>query len=95
MSRQLRNQRKFHSENLGKDSSTESNADAAETSSPDIMVIWKNTESVAGASMCKEKCILNVSGNLDINTAVVAGAVSVGIGYTKLDELLSAIDLPI
>ncbi|CAG4953640.1 unnamed protein product [Parnassius apollo] len=52
----------------------------------------KNTESVAGASTCKEKYI--VSGDLDINTAVVAGAVSVGIGYSQLDELLSAIDLP-
>ncbi|CAK1589570.1 unnamed protein product [Parnassius mnemosyne] len=44
--------------------------------------------------MCKEKYILNVSGDLDINTAAVAGAVSVGIGYSQLEELLSAIDLP-
>ncbi|CAG5039928.1 unnamed protein product [Parnassius apollo] len=107
---QLRNQRKFHSENLGKDPSTESNALHSSTTIakthvpfgvavdeeiplPDITVIRKkNTESVAGASTCKEKYI--VSGDLDINTAVVAGAVSVGIGYSQLDELLSAIDLP-
>lgn len=45
--------------------------------------------------MCKEKFYLsNVTGELDINTAAVSGAVSIGIGYSQLEELLSAIDLP-
>ncbi|CAG5026199.1 unnamed protein product [Parnassius apollo] len=54
----------------------------------------KNTESVTVASMCKEKYILNVSGDLDIYATAVTGAVSVGLSYSKLDKLLWAIDLP-
>lgn len=46
--------------------------------------------------MCKEKFFLcNDTGDMDINTAAVAGAVSVGIGYSQLEEFLSALDLPV
>lgn len=46
--------------------------------------------------MCKEKfSICYVTGELDINTAEVAGALSVGIGYSQLEELISALDLPV
>lgn len=45
--------------------------------------------------MCKEKfSFCNVIGDLDVNTAAVAGAVSVGIGYSQLEEILAALDLP-
>ncbi|CAG4930598.1 unnamed protein product [Parnassius apollo] len=163
---QLRNQRKFHSENLGKDPSTESNAlhssttiakthvpfgvavdeeiplpditqqqdnilpeliiekDQPETGKRnisgrrivDIKYFFSKLQEISNHSpyncgvqslkivgekrvglsskftleclMCKGKFLLS---NIP---AVVAGAVSVGIGYSQLDELLSAIDLP-
>ncbi|CAG9134858.1 unnamed protein product [Plutella xylostella] len=45
--------------------------------------------------MCNQKfCIENVLNQFDINVAAVAGTVSIGCGFSQLEEFSSALDLP-
>lgn len=47
-------------------------------------------------NMCNLECSLNTEEetSMDINTASVAGAMAIGIGYSQLEELLSAMEVP-